>query len=113
MLLIVLNRRPGDGTDVAWNAARLANKAAEMGMETRMFLMNDGVRLAHRELDAAGDEAHMFLMQALAAGMELRACGTCMERAGLAPGDLIRDAEISALPDLIRWIAGADRILTF
>ncbi|MEP0815156.1 MAG: DsrE family protein [bacterium] len=112
-LLIVLNRRPGDGTDVAWNAARIANKAQEMGMPTRVFLMNDGVWIAHGDLAAAGDEAHGFLREALGRGAELRACGTCLDRAGIPHDKIIPEAQVSTLPDLVRWIAGSDRILTF
>jgi len=44
--LIVLNRNPYDGTDVTWNALRLAEKLREDGEEVRLFLMNDSVDLA-------------------------------------------------------------------
>ena len=45
-LLLVLNRAPYDGTDVAWNALRLADTALGEGLGVRVFLMNDDVDLA-------------------------------------------------------------------
>ena len=39
--LIIFNRRPYDGTDVTWNALRLASQAQKDGMSVRIFLMND------------------------------------------------------------------------
>ena len=44
--LIILNHQPYDGTDVTWNALRLAKKLHDDGVEVRLFLMNDSVDLA-------------------------------------------------------------------
>ena len=48
-VLLILNREPYDGTDVTWNALRLAWKLLEKGNEVRIFLMNDAVDLARNE----------------------------------------------------------------
>lgn len=37
--LIVLNRNPYDGTDITWNALRLAEQLLNAGLEVNMFLM--------------------------------------------------------------------------
>ena len=39
--LIIFNQNPYDGTDVTWNALRLAEKLLDLEIETRLFLMND------------------------------------------------------------------------
>ena len=45
-ILLILNQQPYDGTDVTWNALRLAKRLDEDGAEVRIFLMNDSVDLA-------------------------------------------------------------------
>ena len=42
-ILLILNQQPYDGTDVTWNALRLAKRLDEDGAEVRIFLMNDSV----------------------------------------------------------------------
>jgi len=44
--LLILNRNPYDGTDVTWNALRLAEQLLNAGLEVNVFLMNDSVDLA-------------------------------------------------------------------
>ena len=44
--LIILNHQPYNGTDVTWNALRLARQLNNDGVEVRLFLMNDSVDLA-------------------------------------------------------------------
>ncbi len=44
--LIILNRQPYDGTDVTWNALRLAGSLLDSGVVVQLFLMNDSVDLA-------------------------------------------------------------------
>ena len=44
--LLILNQQPYDGTDVTWNALRLARQLHSDGVEVRIFLMNDSVDLA-------------------------------------------------------------------
>jgi tRNA 2-thiouridine synthesizing protein D len=112
-LLIIINRRADDGTDVAWNAARLANKACEMGSTVRVFLLNDGVWNAHKSFGVAEIEAHALLKQAVARGVALRACGTCIERARIDPKDMLPEATVSVLPDLVTWIEESDRVVSF
>ena len=60
--LLILNQQPYDGTDVTWNALRLARQLHSDGVEVRIFLMNDSVDLARdgiktdRITDVAIDE---------------------------------------------------------
>ena len=53
-LLLVINRAPYDGTDVVWNALRLAATALAEGMQVWLFLINDGVDLAREGVTPEG-----------------------------------------------------------
>ncbi len=46
MTTILLNHQPYDGTDVTWNALRLAKTLHKNGEKINIFLMNDAVDLA-------------------------------------------------------------------
>lgn len=46
MITIILNHQPYDGSDVAWNALRLASTLHKNGQKVHIFLMNDAVDLA-------------------------------------------------------------------
>ena len=65
-LLLVINRAPYDGTDVVWNALRLAATALAEGMQVWLFLINDGVDLAREGVTPEGAE---FDLQSMLAGL--------------------------------------------
>jgi len=44
--LLVFNRDPYDGTDITWNGLRLAEELLNIGLEVKIFLMNESVDLA-------------------------------------------------------------------
>lgn len=46
MVTIVLNHQPYDGSDITWNALRLADTLHKNGEDVNIFLMNDAVDLA-------------------------------------------------------------------
>jgi uncharacterized protein involved in oxidation of intracellular sulfur len=46
MITIILNHQPYDGSDVTWNALRLAKTLYKSGQEVNILLMNDSVDLA-------------------------------------------------------------------
>ncbi|MCD6119348.1 DsrE family protein [bacterium] len=116
-LLVIINYRADNGTDIAWNAVRTANKAWEMGMDVRVFLMNDGVWNAHRSFGVAENETqnetHRILAQMLESGTTVRACGTCMDRAGIDKDEILDGVIVSALTDFVNWITDCERIVTF
>ena len=116
-ILIVFNRAPYDGTDVAWNGLRLAGKLAENGQAVRIFLMNDSVDLARESCKApAGyDQDLVAMLKALIAkGVVVKVCGTCMARCGIHKNEpYYAGANKSTMADLAEWVAASDRILTF
>jgi uncharacterized protein involved in oxidation of intracellular sulfur len=88
-VLLVLNRQPYDGTDVTWNALRLANKLLEKGAVVRIFLMNDAVDLAREETvkpESYDQDLVAMLKELIGKGVSVKVCGTCMARCGVYKG---------------------------
>jgi uncharacterized protein involved in oxidation of intracellular sulfur len=115
--LLILNRPPYDGSDVTWNALRLAEKLLDKGNKVRIFLMNDAVDLA-REATLKPDYYDIDLVQMLKElvkrGVELKVCGTCMARCGIHKGKpYFEGAQKATISELAEWIEDSDRNLTF
>ncbi|MBI2913858.1 MAG: DsrE family protein [Chloroflexi bacterium] len=114
-LLLVINRAPYDGTDVAWNALRLARTALDAGLTVRLFLMNDGVDLARegsRPAEAEFDLQEM-LRDLIDSGAVVRLCKTCLTRCGIGAGEVEPRAQVAGMKDLLDWIQDSDKVLTF
>jgi len=114
-LLIVVNRRPFDGSDVVWNALRLAQTALDEGLRVQLFLLNDGVDLARQGLVAPEGYFDLggMLQQLMEAGAAVKLCQTCLTRCGIGHGDLIAGAEVAGMGDLVTCIRESERIVSF
>jgi len=114
-LLLVINRAPYDGTDVVWNALRLAGSATEAGMSVRLFLMNDGVDLAREGVTPEGAEFDLqeMLRGLIADGVEVRLCQTCLTRCGIGKGETIPKAHVAGMKDLVAWVQDSEKVLSF
>jgi len=112
----MLNHNPYDGSDVTWNALRLAGKLLEDGEDVRLFLMNDSVDLARESIKP--QEGYFDLVQMtkelIEKGLPVRACGTCQARCGIRKGEPYYDGpQTSTIADLSDWVRECDRVLTF
>ena len=114
-LLLVINRAPYDGTDVVWNALRLAATALESAMRVRLFLMNEGVDLARSGLPAGGPDFDLQAMlgDLMEKGASVRLCETCLNRCGIGRGEVIPQAQVAGMKDLVAWIRDSDKVLSF
>ncbi len=116
-VLLVLNREPYDGTDVTWNALRLAGKLLEKGAVVRIFLMNDAVDLARNETvkpENYDQDLVAMLKDLIAKGVPVKVCGTCMARCGIHKGKpYYEGAQKATMNDLTEWVLDSDRVLTF
>jgi len=114
-LLLVVNRGPYDGSDVVWNALRLARSAREAEMRVRLFLMNDGVDLARVGVTPEGAEFDLqdMLRALIADGVEVRLCQTCLTRCGIGKGETMPQAEIAGMKDLVGWVQDSEKMLSF
>lgn len=116
-ILMILNHQPYDGSDIAWNALRLAKTLYEKGEEVKIFLMNDSVDLA-REVTIKPEFYDYDLVQMLKElyenGIKLKVCGTCQARCGLNKNQPYFNDEIkSTMGDLADWVLQSDKVLTF
>jgi len=116
MLLIIFNHNPYDGTDVTWNGLRLVDKLLDIGVEVRLFLMNDSVDMAR---DAAKPPEGFFdlgkmLKDLIAKSVLVKVCGTCKVRCGIHKGEpYFKGAQEAKMTELAEWVKKADKIITF
>lgn len=116
--LIIFNHQPYDGTDIAWNALRLAKALHKKGEEVKIFLMNDSVDLA-RDTIAKPEFYEFDLVQILKdlyhqKGVKLKVCGTCQARCGLNKNQPYFNDEIKGtMNDLASWTIKCDKVLIF
>jgi len=114
--LIILNRNPYDGTDVTWNALRLAEQLLNADVDVRLFLMNDSVDLAREGIAPQQYDFNLGeMLQALIdKGVPVKVCGTCMVRCGVGKGKVLLQGAVEAkMPELADWIKEADTVITF
>ena len=115
-ILLILNQQPYDGTDVTWNALRLARQLASDGVEVRIFLMNDSVDLARDGIIPPAGVEDMVAMtkQLIADGVAVKVCGTCQQRCGVLKGQgYYEGAQYSTMKECSEWVRTSDKILTF
>ena len=113
-LLLILNRKPDDGTDVTWNALRLALQALKDGMAVRIFLMNDSVDLAREGFPPGPDyDLQKMLLDAVSRGAQAKLCKTCITRCGLEGKPLRPEIRVGTMPELSEWIQTSDRVVSF
>lgn len=115
--LIILNHQPYDGTDVTWNALRLAKNLHEKGEIVKIFLMNDAVDLA-RDMTKKPEMYDYDLVEIVknlyTSGINLSVCGTCVTRCGINKNQPYFNDEIKGtMNKLTEWIIDSDKVLTF
>lgn len=115
--LLIFNHEPYDGTDVVWNALRLAGKLLDGGSEVRLFLMNDAVDMARDACrpPAGYDQDLTVMLKALIArGATVKVCGTCMARCGIFKNQpYFEGAEQSTMQALAHWVVDSDKVISF
>jgi len=114
--LIIFNRHPYDGTDITWNALRLAGQLLESKVEVKIFLMNDSVDLARDAAQPPEGYFHLgqMLKELIAKGVEVKVCGTCMVRCGIHKGEpYFEGAKTAKMTELAEWIEESDKIISF
>jgi len=114
--MIILNQQPYDGTDVTWNALRLAKQLVDDGEEVRIFLMNDSVDLARDGIEPPASVEDMVQMtkNLIASGVVVKVCGTCQQRCGVGIGQPYYDgANYSTMAECSAWVVDSEKVLTF
>ena len=117
MTTIILNHQPYDGTDVTWNALRLAKTLHKNKEIVNIFLMNDAVDLA-RDKTPKPDNYDYDLVDMLKKmykdGINLQVCGTCNARCGLFKNEPYFDNKVSSTMQVLSdWVIASDKVITF
>ena len=113
-LLVILNQRPYNGTDVTWNALRLIEQAQKKEMTVKVFLMNDAVDLAREGLEKSVEyDLQEMLLGLISNGIEVKLCKTCINRYGLSDSKIRHGIAIATMPELVEWIEESDRVISF
>ena len=117
MTTIILNHQPYDGTDVTWNALRLAKTLHKSGENVNIFLMNNAVDLARNKTpkpDTYDYDLVDMLKKMYANGIALQVCGTCNARCGLFKNEPYFEDKISSTMQILAdWVIESDKVLTF
>lgn len=114
-LLLILSHKPYDGTDVVWNALRLADTSTGMQHEVRIFVMNDAVDITRASSKPVGYEFDLgaMLQDVEKKGAQVKLCTTCINRCGIGKGQLLNANWPAGMKDLVQWTAESDKALTF
>lgn len=117
MITIILNNEPYDGSDVTWNALRLASTLHKNNEKVNIFLMNDAVDLARDKLTKPESYDHdlvLMLKHMHEAGVSLQVCGSCNARCGIYKNEpYFDDSVTSTMEILANWVVQSDKVLTF
>lgn len=114
-ILLVLNDPPY-GTERSYNGLRLALQLARQDDVTvRVFLMADAVACARPGQTTPDGYYNLerMLRGLVKRGIEIGACGTCMDARGVTNTDLLDGIHRSSMEELGRWVVEADRTVTF
>ena len=117
MITLILNKQPYDGSDVVWNALRLAKTLHENKENVHIFLMNDAVDMARDKMlkpDFYDHDLVSMLKELYQDGVLLQVCGSCNSRCGMLKNEPYFDEKISSTMQILAyWISRSKHVLTF
>lgn len=113
-ITIIINDAPY-GTEKPWNALRLGKALVALKQKVNIFLMGDAVGLAKSGQQTPTGYYNLAQMteELIALGVEVRACGTCVNARGLKQEDLISGAMVGKMLDLAHWTAESKQVINF
>lgn len=114
-VLVILNDGPY-GSERSYNGLRLALALAKApDTAVRVFLMADAVGCAKPgQLTPDGYYNIGRMLKGLTSrGVEVGACGSCMDARGYSDADLADGVFRSSMPQLAVWTLETDKVITF
>jgi len=115
-ILIITNDAPY-GTEKVYNALRLAMtlKKQNPKLKERIFLLADFVTsgLSDQKTPLGYYNIEKMLKFLIGNGVEIKACGMCMEARGLKNLDLIEGIQPSNMVEFSEWVRDSDKVITF
>lgn len=115
MTVLIVVSEPPHGSDRPYHALRLAGALQVAGHHVRVFLMSDAVWTGAAGQSGANADTNLAarLGVLLESGVEVKACGLCVETRGLQGSAMVPGIQSATLPDLAEWVTDSDRVLTF
>ena len=114
-VLFILNDGPY-GTERSYNGLRLALTLAKVeATQVRVFLMADAVACAKPGQSTPEGYYNIgrMLKGLTSRGVEVGACGTCMDARGYTDADLAEGICRSSMAQLAGWTIQADKVVSF
>lgn len=116
MLTIILNGAPY-GDERVWNALRLAGAltSAAIKVKVNIFLLGDSVTTAKKGQRTPEGYYNLekMLGELIERGVDVVACGTCVNVRGLAEEDLVEGVKVGTMMSLARRVKESQKVLSF
>jgi uncharacterized protein involved in oxidation of intracellular sulfur len=114
-VLVICAADPYDGSDNAWHGLRVARFSVDEGHTAKLFLIGNGVSLAHNKVpDTSGElEMDKLLRKVAEIGVETAACGTCLGMRKLDESGVKGGVALGTMKMLVNWIDWADKVVNF
>jgi len=113
-ITIILNDA-GYGDERPFNALRYAKALVEKDAKVNIFLMADSVTCALKSQDTPDGYYNLGRMfkYLVNKGMEIHACGSCMETRGISEENFVEGVKKSTMGQLADWSLGSDDVIVF
>jgi sulfur relay (sulfurtransferase) complex TusBCD TusD component (DsrE family) len=111
---LIVNGSPY-GSELPYNALRLAGALLVKEQWVELFFLGDGVHTARRGQDPRGAHASLedSLLEVLGKGAVVTLCGTCCQTRGITAADVVDGAQIGTIHDLADLVVRSDRVVSF
>jgi uncharacterized protein involved in oxidation of intracellular sulfur len=111
---VLVNASPY-GSELPYNALRLAVALELAGEEVEVLLMGDAVNTARRGQDPRAAHASLegLLTQLVEKGAGVTLCGTCCQTRGLQEPDLLDGVTTGTIHDFARVVRSSDKVISF
>jgi sulfur relay (sulfurtransferase) complex TusBCD TusD component (DsrE family) len=111
---LIVNGSPY-GSELPYNALRLAGALLVKEHWVEVFFLGDGVHTAHRGQDPRGAHASLeeMLVELLDKGAAVTLCGTCCQTRGITQSDVVEGVRLGTIHDLADLVARSDRVVSF
>ena len=112
---LIVNEAPY-GKERAYTAIRFAWTCDVEGNKVRIFLLENGVYLAKKDQNPAASVSPNLgtnLSDLIQGGIEVKACGVCMQSRGITEVDIITGVKTATMHELVEWTNNSEKIIVF
>lgn len=112
---IIIQNAPYKEDNKAWHALRFAGAALAEGMQVRVHLLDDGVRVGNRNQVAPEGVTNLqeLLKEFIGYGLEVKACGMSLGDCAVDEDSLIIGVSKGSMKTLASWVSDSDNVMVF